>query len=68
MRITQEMKLKMVEEHLLKGKSLSHISQAYDNYDVSNIKYNVNLYKKFGSEVFLNREGKIYYEIPNYWR
>ena len=40
------MKLKMVEEHLLKGKSLSHISQAYDNYDVSNIKYNVNLYKK----------------------
>ncbi|MDY0316120.1 MAG: hypothetical protein RBR32_13690, partial [Bacteroidales bacterium] len=61
MRITQEMKLKMVEEHLLKGKSLSHISQAYDNYDVSNIKYNVNLYKKFGSEVFLNREGKIYY-------
>ncbi len=61
MRITQEMKLKMVEEYLLKGKSLSHISQAYDNYDVSNIKYNVNLYKKFGSEVFLNREGKIYY-------
>ena len=61
MRITQEMKLKMVEEHLLKGKSLSHISQAYDNYDVSNIKYNVNLYKKFGSEVFLNREDKIYY-------
>ncbi|WP_083234380.1 IS3 family transposase [Acholeplasma laidlawii] len=61
MRITQEMKLKMVEEHLLKGKSLSHISQTYDNYDVSNIKYNVNLYKKFGSEVFLNREGKIYY-------
>lgn len=61
MRITQEMKLKMVEDHLLRGQSFSHISEAYENYDISNSKYNVNLYKKFGSEVFLNREGKVYY-------
>src|SRR5690606_37490626 len=61
MRITQEIKLKIVEDHLLRGKSLSHISEECDSYDVSNIKYYVNLYKKFGSEVLLNREGKVYY-------
>lgn len=60
MRITQEIKLKMVEDHLLRGKTLSHISESYENYDVSNIKYYVNLYKKHGSEVFLNREDKVY--------
>lgn len=47
MRITQEIKLKMVEDHSLRGKSVAHISQEYDNYDVGNIKSYVNLYKKF---------------------
>ncbi len=61
MRLTLEEKLKMCEEHVLNKKSLSHISEDNGNYDIGNLKYLINLYKKFGKDVFLNREDKIYY-------
>ena len=43
MRITIEEKLKMCEEHVLNGKSLSHVSELYDGYSISNLKYLINL-------------------------
>lgn len=61
MRLTLEEKLKMCEEHVLNKKSLSHISEDNGNYDIGNLKYLINLYKKFEKDVFLNREDKIYY-------
>jgi transposase-like protein len=61
MRLTFEDRLKMCEDHVLRGKSLSHISEQNGNYDITNLKYLINLYKKFGSEVFLNREDIVYY-------
>jgi len=61
MRLTFEDRLKMCEDHVLRGKSLSHISEEKGNYDIANLKYLINLYKKFGSEVFLNREDIVYY-------
>ena len=61
MRLTFEDRLKMCEDHVLRGKSLSHISEDNGNYDITNLKYLINLYKKFGSEVFLNREDVVYY-------
>jgi len=51
----------MCEDHVLRGKSLSHISEENGHYDITNLKYLINLYKKFGSEVFLNRENIVYY-------
>jgi hypothetical protein len=61
MRLTFEDRLKMCEDLVLRGKSLSHISEDNGNYDITNLKYLINLYKKFGSEVFLNREDIVYY-------
>ena len=61
MRLTFEDRLKMCEDHVLRGKSLSHICEENGNYDITNLKYLINLYKKFGSEVFLNREDVVYY-------
>jgi len=61
MRLTFEARLKMCEDHVLRGKSLSHISEDNGNYDITNLKYLINLYKKFGREVFLNREDIVYY-------
>jgi transposase InsO family protein/transposase-like protein len=61
MRLTFEDRLKMCEDHMLRGKSLSHISEKNGNYDITNLKYLINLYKKFGSEVFLNRKDIVYY-------
>jgi len=60
MRITIEDKLKMCEEHILNGKSLSHVSELYGGYGIGNIKYLVNLYKKFGPKAFINREQGVY--------
>jgi len=50
MRITNKEKLKMCKEHLEENKSLSHISERYNNYDISRIKYFVNLYKRYGED------------------
>ncbi len=52
---------KLLFLHVLNKKSLSHISEDNGNYDIGNLKYLINLYKKFGKDVFLNREDKIYY-------
>ena len=55
MRLTFEDRLKMCEDHVLRGKSL-RISEENGNYDIPQTwKYLINLYKKFGSEVFLNQ-------------
>ena len=59
MKITNKEKLEMVLEHL-KGKSLSHISERYENYDTTRIKYYVNLYRRYGEKPFLNREDGVY--------
>ena len=50
----------MCEEHIIKGKSLSHVSEMYDGYDIGNLKYIINLYKRHGKKVFLNKEIKVY--------
>lgn len=52
----------MCEDHVLRRKSLSHISEENGNYDITHLKYLINLYKKFGSEVFLNQEKIAYYK------
>lgn len=60
MRITNNEKLEMCKEHILNGKSLSHISERYGNYDLGRLKYLINLYKKYGDEPFINRENGVY--------
>ncbi len=60
MGLTFEDSLKMYQDYVLSGESLSHISEENGNYDISNLKYLINRYKKFGSEIFLNREKIVY--------
>jgi len=60
MRLTMKDKLKICEDHIKKGISLSHLSEKYGNYELSNIKYVVNLYKKYGLEPFLDRQRRVY--------
>lgn len=52
MRIAIQDKLKMVKLHIKEGKSLSHVSEIYGGYDVSSIKYLINLYHKHGEVTF----------------
>jgi transposase len=54
MRLSNEEKLKMVLEHLDQGIPLHTLSEKYD-YDVSNVKYFVGLYRMHGENVFLKR-------------
>ena len=58
--INNEDKLKMCEEHIKNGKSLSRVSEMYGGYYVSNIKYLVNLYRKHGKNIFY-RDGETIY-------
>jgi transposase InsO family protein/transposase-like protein len=60
MRITLKEKIEMCEEHILKGKSLSHVSEMYDGYDIGNLKYIINLYKKHGKKIFDHNKIKTY--------
>ena len=60
MRITNAEKLSMCKEHVIDRKSLSHISERYDKYDLGRLKYLINLYKRYGEEPFINREDGIY--------
>lgn len=46
MKLTMKDKLEMCEEHILEGKSLSHICERHDYKDTSKLKYWINLYKK----------------------
>ena len=34
MKLTLEQKMKMCEEHIIKGKSISHASEMYGGYDI----------------------------------
>ncbi len=54
MKLSNEEKLKLVLEHLEKGVPLHELAKRYD-YDVSNVKYFVGLYRMHGKDVFLNR-------------
>ena len=46
MQIINKEKLSMCKEHIVEGKSLSHISERYNYKDIRRIKYWINLYKK----------------------
>lgn len=50
----------MCEEHVIKGKSISDASEMYGGYDIGNLKYLINIYKRYGSKAFLNRENGVY--------
>ena len=60
MRLTLEQKMKMCEEHVIKRKSISEASEMYGGYDIGNLKYLINIYKRYGSKAFLNRENGVY--------
>jgi hypothetical protein len=54
MKITLKEKKEKCEEHILKGKSLSHVSAMYDEYDIGDLKYIINLYKRHSVCIKLN--------------
>lgn len=60
MKLTVEEKLSMCKEHIDEKKSLSHISERYGGYNISGIKYLINLYKKHGEGPFHHRERMVY--------
>lgn len=60
MKLTMEEKLIMCKEHMIENKSLSHISEKHDNYNIGEIKYLINLYKRYGDKPFINRENGVY--------
>ncbi len=60
MRLTLKQKLKMCEEHVIKGKSISSASEMNGGYDIGNLKYLINIYRRYGREPFLNRENGVY--------
>jgi transposase InsO family protein/transposase-like protein len=60
MRLTLEQKMKMCEEHVIKGRSISDASEMYGGYDIGNLKYLINIYKRYGSKAFLDRENGVY--------
>ena len=60
MKLTNKDKLEMCEEHILEGKSLSHICERYGNKDVSKLKYWINLYKQHGRQTFIDRSAGAY--------
>lgn len=55
-----EEKLKMCKEHVEEGKSLSHVCELHGYKNGDELKYAVNLYKRYGEKPFLNREQNIY--------
>lgn len=60
MRLTMKDKLKMVDLHLKKGLSLSHVSEMYGNYHTTALKYIIKLYKRHGKAPFMERGLRIY--------
>lgn len=60
MKKTIEEKHEMCKEHVVEGKSLSHICELHNTRNIDDLKYLVNLYKRYGEEPFLNRERMIY--------
>lgn len=45
MKITSKEKIEMCEDHIPKGKSLSHVSEMYDGDNRGNPKHIINLHK-----------------------
>lgn len=60
MKLTIKEKLEMCKEHIYDGKSLFHLCGQYEYTDVSKLKYWINLYKKHGEDIFINKEKGIY--------
>ena len=60
MKLTMQDKLNICKEHIFDGKSLSHISERYDNFSTTGIKYMIKLYKKHGEKPFNDRDRKVY--------
>ena len=60
MKITLEEKLEMCKEHVIEKKSLSHIAELHQYHNIDEIKYAVNLYKKYGDKPFINRKSGVY--------
>ena len=60
MRLKMKEKLQMCEEHVIKGYSLSHVSEMHSGYNIGNLKYIINIYRKFGTAAFIEREEGVY--------
>lgn len=60
MKKTLEEKLQMCKEHVDEGKSLSHVCELHNYHNIDEVKYAVNLYKRYGENPFLNREQNVY--------
>lgn len=60
MKKTLEEKLQMCKEHVDNGKSLSHVCELYEYHNIDEVKYAVNLYKRYGEKPFINREREVY--------
>ena len=43
MRLTLEQKMKMCEEHIINGKSISHASEMYGGYEIGILEYLINI-------------------------
>ena len=56
MKLINKEKLEMCLEHINGGKSLSHICERYNYIDTSKLKYWINLYKRHGEKIFINRD------------
>jgi len=50
----------MVKKYEIEVKSISHVSEIYDNYNITYIKYLINLYRKYGEDIFLDRTTEKY--------
>lgn len=55
MKLTLEEKLEIVKEHIYEHTSISHLNEKY-GIDKDSLKYYINLYKKHGENVFLDRQ------------
>lgn len=60
MKKTLEEKLEMCKEHVEEGKSLSHVCELHNYHNIDEVKYAVNLYKRYGGKPFLNRNQNVY--------
>lgn len=60
MKKTLEEKLQMCKEHVDNGKSLSHVCELYEYHNIDEVKYAVNLYKRYGEKPFISREREVY--------
>ena len=55
-----EEKVQMCKEYVDEGKSLSHVSEIHNYHNIDEIKYAINLYKRYRETPFLKREQNVY--------